>query len=86
MRWSTMPACSPRPPNLPIARAAELAPGYPAPRFFYGLALAALRASATMPQRCGSEVLADAPAEASWRPLVEDAVAALRRPAPAVAR
>jgi cytochrome c-type biogenesis protein CcmH len=57
-------------------RAAELAPGHPAPLFFLGLALA----------RSGDgqgalvvwkTLLANAPADAPWRPLVEDAVAAL---------
>jgi cytochrome c-type biogenesis protein CcmH len=60
-------------------RAAELAPGHPAPPFFMGLALA----------RSGDRdgalalwrgVLADAPANAEWRPVVEDAVAALQAP------
>ena len=62
-------------------RAAELSPGHPAPAFFMGLALA----------RSGDRdgalelwkgILADAPANASWRPVVEDAVAALQSPRP----
>lgn len=57
-------------------RAAELAPGHPAPPFFMGLALARSgdrdRAVALWRQ-----MLASAPADAQWRPLVEDAVAAL---------
>jgi cytochrome c-type biogenesis protein CcmH len=62
-------------------RAAELAPGHPAPAFFMGLALARSgdRASAILLWR---EVLANAPADASWRPLVEDAIAAMSQPAP----
>jgi cytochrome c-type biogenesis protein CcmH len=66
-------------------RAAELSPGYPAPRFFMGVAL--LRSG--RPQDAlaiWESVLANAPAEASWRPLVEDAVAALRAPPPAPTR
>ena len=57
-------------------RAAELAPGHPAAPFFYGLALARSgdRAGAMALWR---QILAEAPADASWRPLVEDAVAAL---------
>jgi len=65
--------------ELAFRRAQELAPTYPAPRFFYGLALA----------RSGDpkdalilwrQILAEAPADASWRPFVEDAVAALEGP------
>lgn len=60
--------------GLAFDRAAELAPWSPAPRFFRGLAL--LRSgdgeAALADWRA---VLAAAPAEASWRPLVEDAVA-----------
>jgi cytochrome c-type biogenesis protein CcmH len=57
-------------------RAAELAPGHPAPRFFMGLALAR---SGDGPDALAlwKEVLARAPADAEWRPMVEDAVAAL---------
>jgi len=61
--------------------AAALAPGHPAPVFFMGLALA------RSGERDGAlalwkELLASAPADAPWRPMVEDAVAALR-PQPA---
>ena len=65
--------------ELAFRRAQELAPHHPAPRFFYGLALA----------RSGDpkdalilwrKILAEAPADASWRPFVEDAVAALEGP------
>jgi cytochrome c-type biogenesis protein CcmH len=57
-------------------RAAELAPGHPAAPFFYGLALARSgdREGALTLWR---QILANAPADASWRPLVEDAAAAL---------
>lgn len=63
-------------------RAAELAPGHPAPIFFMGLALARSgdRAGAVA---LWNEILARAPADASWRPIVEDAVAVMsgrRRP------
>lgn len=62
-------------------RAAELSPGYPAPLFFFGAAL--LRSGdARSALTVWEEVLANAPAEASWRPLVEDAIAALRDPRP----
>ena len=65
--------------ELAFRRAQELAPHHPAPRFFYGLALA----------RSGDprdalilwrQILAEAPADASWRPFVEDGVAALEGP------
>lgn len=58
-------------------RAAELAPGHPAPLFFMGLALARSgdREDALAMWK---EVLASAPAKAEWRPMVEDAVAALQ--------
>jgi cytochrome c-type biogenesis protein CcmH len=67
------------PAQLAYERAAELAPTYPAPRFFLGLALARSGESATAIALWKS-VLADAPAEASWRPLVEDAILAVERP------
>jgi cytochrome c-type biogenesis protein CcmH len=62
-------------------RAAELAPGHPAPPFFAGLALARSgnrEAAVAM----WKEILAAAPADAGWRPLVEDAIAALQAPPP----
>lgn len=62
--------------ELAYRRSAELAPGHPAPKFFYGLALARSgdRAGALL---LWNSVLAEAPADASWRAYVEDAVAAL---------
>ncbi len=62
-------------------RAAELSPGYPGPPFFFGLALlrSGDRDAALAMWR---ELLAKAPADASWRPLVEDAVAAMQSPPP----
>jgi len=60
-------------------RAAELAPGHPAPLFFMGLALARSgdRDGALAAWR---QVLASAPAKAEWRPMVEQAIAALEAP------
>jgi cytochrome c-type biogenesis protein CcmH len=57
-------------------RAAEVAPGRPAAPFFYGLALARSgdRAAAV---ELWSRTLANAPANAGWRPLIEQGVAAL---------
>ncbi len=67
------------PAELAYQRAAEAAPGYPAPRFFYGLAQARSgdRASALAQWR---SILADAPPNASWLPMVEQGVAALSQP------
>ena len=65
--------------DLAYRRAIELSPGYPAPRFFYGLALARSgdgQAAITL----WRQILAEAPADASWRPIVEDAIAALEGP------
>jgi cytochrome c-type biogenesis protein CcmH/NrfG len=65
--------------QLAYERAASLSPGHPAPPFFYGVALARSgeREAAV---RLWRQILADASAEAGWRPLVEDAVAALGNP------
>ena len=71
--------------ELAFRRAIELAPGHPAPRFFLGLAIA----RSGDPQQglaMWRELLAEAPADAGWRPLVEDAIRAVeprpRRQAP----
>lgn len=66
--------------QLAFSRAAELAPGHPAPLFFLGLALV----RSGDPQdgiALWQGILADAPADASWRPLVEDAIRAVQSPA-----
>ena len=68
--------------SLAYDRAAQLAPWSPAPGFFRGLAM--LRsgdADGALAQ--WQAILARAPAEASWRPMVEDGVAMIegsRRP------
>jgi cytochrome c-type biogenesis protein CcmH len=65
--------------QLAFSRAAELAPGHPAPPFFLGLALV----RSGDPQdglALWRKLLADAPANASWRPLVEDAIRAVQSP------
>ena len=62
--------------RLAFERAEALAPGHPATAFFRGLAIA----RSGNPETAVSiwrELLASAPADASWRPLVEDGVAAL---------
>lgn len=65
--------------QLAFERAAELAPGHPAPPFFYGLALARSgdRGAALALWR---SILAEAPADAGWRPYVEDAIRAVEPP------
>jgi cytochrome c-type biogenesis protein CcmH len=70
------------PAELAFQRAAEVAPGHPAAPFFYGLALARSgdRAAAVEIWR---RILAKAPANASWRPLIEQGVAALSKPSAA---
>lgn len=65
--------------ELAFRRAQDLAPGYPAPRFFYGLALARSGNSKAAIE-LWQQVLAEAPANASWRPVVEDALAAVQGP------
>lgn len=69
------------PAELAYQHAAAVAPGYPGPPFFYGLALARSgdRASAV---RIWSEILRTAPKDAGWRPLVEQGVTALSAPPP----
>jgi cytochrome c-type biogenesis protein CcmH len=52
-------------------RAAELAPGHPAPAFFLGLA-EARSGNPAEAAKLWREILANAPADVSWRPLVED--------------
>jgi cytochrome c-type biogenesis protein CcmH len=73
------------PAELAYRRAAELAPGTPAPVFFYGLALARSgdRAGAVALWR---NILATAPANAPWRPLVEQGISALSAPPSAAPR
>ena len=66
--------------ELAFRRAAELAPGHPAPRFFMGLALARSGAS-EQAIAMWRRILAEAPADASWRPLVEDMIRAVEPPA-----
>ncbi|MEO8547879.1 MAG: tetratricopeptide repeat protein [Sphingomicrobium sp.] len=56
-------------------RAAELAPGHPAAPFFLGLALARSGDPADA-LKLWKPLLSEAPADASWRPLVEQAIAA----------
>ena len=59
--------------ELAFDRAAQIAPGHPGPRFFYGLALAQ-GGRFDEAERLWREVLASAPADASWRPMVEERI------------
>ena len=67
--------------ELAYRRAEAAAPGHPAAPFFYGLALARSgdRDGALLLWR---NILAKAPANAEWRPMVEQGVTALSAPAP----
>ena len=67
------------PAELAYRRAEAAAPGHPAAPFFYGLALARSgdRDGAI---KLWKDILAKAPPDASWRPLVEQGVEALSVP------
>ena len=68
--------------RLAFANAAALAPLHPAPPFFLGLA-EARSGNVDEAVRLWREILATAPADASWRPLVEDGLrAVVGAPAP----
>ena len=67
-----------------FGRAVELAPGHPAPPFFLGLA----EARSGNPQeaaRLWQGILANAPANASWRPMIEDGLLMITPGGPAPA-
>lgn len=74
--------------ELAFQRAARLGPDQPGPRFFYGLALAQ-GGRFEEAERIWRALLAGAPADAEWRPMVESRLARLvetRQAAPAGAR
>ena len=79
MRWPIRRGTLTPASELAFRRAQELTPDYPAPRFFYGLALARSGDSKAAIE-LWQQVLAEAPADASWRPVVQDALAALQGP------
>ena len=60
-------------------RAAELAPGHPAPAFFMGLALAR-SGEGDSAIALWKKIVADAPADAKWKAMVTQAIAALEAP------
>lgn len=61
--------------RLAFRRASALAPGHPAPAFFLGLA-EARSGNPEAARRIWIEILKAAPADASWRPMVEQGVIA----------
>ena len=62
--------------RLAFERADALAPNHPAPRFFLGLA-EARSGNPVEASRQWKELLASAPADAGWRPMVEQALVAI---------
>lgn len=69
------------PAELAYQRAAAAAPGHPGAPFFYGLAL--VRSGDRQDGvQIWKRILTKAPPNASWRPLVEQGVAALGAPSP----
>ncbi len=63
--------------ELAYRRAEAVEPGHPAAPFFYGLALARSGDEAGA-LKLWTDILAKAPKDASWRPLVEQGVSALK--------
>jgi cytochrome c-type biogenesis protein CcmH len=64
--------------QLAFERAAELAPDHPAPRFFFGLALAQ-SGRLDEAERVWSDLVATAPADATWKAQVEQQLQALEQ-------
>jgi cytochrome c-type biogenesis protein CcmH/NrfG len=62
--------------ELAFQRAAKLAPDHPGPKFFYGLALAQ-GGKFDEAETLWRSLLASAPANAEWRPMVEERLAVL---------
>jgi cytochrome c-type biogenesis protein CcmH len=62
--------------ELAFQRAARLAPDHPGPKFFYGLALAQ-GGKFNEADRIWRDLLATAPPDAEWRPMVEERVEAI---------
>jgi len=71
--------------ELAYKRAEAVAPGHPAAPFFYGLALAR-SGDRDDALKLWNGILASAPKDASWRPLVQQGVAALAPAAPPTQR
>ena len=62
--------------ELAFQRAARLAPAHPGPKFFFGLALAQ-GGRFDQAERVWRDLLARAPGDAEWRPMVEERVRAI---------
>lgn len=60
--------------ELAFNRAARIAPDHPGPKFFYGLALAQ-GGKYDEAEAIWRNILATAPADASWRPMIEQRIA-----------
>ena len=69
------------PAELAYRRAEQVVPGHPAAPFFYGLALAR-SGDREAALKLWRDILAKAPANASWRPLVQQGIDALSGPRP----
>jgi cytochrome c-type biogenesis protein CcmH/NrfG len=64
--------------ELAYRRAAALAPAHPAARFFYGLSLIQ-SGQVDAGEKVWRDLLASAPADAKWRPIVADRLAILEK-------
>ncbi len=64
--------------QLAFQRAAEIAPDHPAPKFFFGLALAQ-GGRFDEAERIWRDTLATVPDDSSWRPLIESHLEALQQ-------
>jgi cytochrome c-type biogenesis protein CcmH/NrfG len=64
--------------ELAFARAREIAPGHPGPRFFYGLGLAQ-SGRFDEAERIWTEILAAAAPDVSWRPMIEERLQMIRQ-------
>ncbi|HLO20318.1 MAG TPA: tetratricopeptide repeat protein [Sphingomicrobium sp.] len=69
------------PAELAYRRAEQVVPGHPAAPFFYGLALAR-SGDREEALKLWRDILAKAPPNASWRPLVQQGIDALSEPTP----
>jgi cytochrome c-type biogenesis protein CcmH/NrfG len=64
--------------QLAFRRAEQIAPNHPGPRFFYGLGLAQ-SGRFDEAEAIWRQVLATAPADASWRPMIEERLQMLQQ-------
>lgn len=71
--------------ELAFQRAAKLAPDHPGPKFFYGLALAQ-GGKLDEAEAIWRNLLANAPADADWRPMIEERLSMLAQARAGAAR